>query len=98
MVAKKYFAGMWHIFEMEMWDPKDFNMEVQAFIEIEDNMMGRFQFILVSGEIDGGIVSRPDGDMFEFTWEGNDENDSASGSGWMKIKDNGTGRRRIQVS
>ena len=61
-------------------------MEVQAYIEIKPNNIGDFQFGLVSGDIDGKMVKLADGERFEFTWEGNDECDSASGSGWCNIK------------
>ncbi len=82
------FAGTWHIYEMETWDEDYFNMEVQAYVRIEPNGSGDFQFGLVSGGIDGKIVDYPDGKRFEFTWEGNDECDPASGSGWVRIKEN----------
>ncbi len=29
----------------------------------------------------------PEGKRFEFTWEGNDECDPASGSGWLRMKE-----------
>ena len=48
--------GVWHIIEMEMWDEKYFNMEVQAFIRVGSDGMGDFQFCLVSGVIDGEEV------------------------------------------
>ena len=80
------FAGMWHIYEMEMWDEEYFNMEVQAYIEIGPSNFGSFQFGLVSGDIDGEIVDYPDGKRFEFTWEGNDEMDPVLGTGWLRIK------------
>ncbi|MGB9940495.1 hypothetical protein [Methanosarcina sp.] len=81
------FAGTWHIYEMELWDEDYFNMEVQAYIKIKPANRGCFQFGLVSGEIDGRIVNYADGKRFEFTWEGNDECEPASGSGWIKIKE-----------
>ncbi len=84
------FAGLWHIYEMETWDKDYFNMEVQAYIRIGKNRLGEFQFGLVSGEIDGRIAGHPDGKRFEFTWTGNDECDDASGSGWLRIKDENT--------
>lgn len=80
------FKGKWRIFEMELWDKDFFDMEVKAYIEIKSNMMGDFQFGLVSGGIDGKVVDHPDGKRFEFTWDGNDECDPASGSGWVKLK------------
>jgi len=80
------FAGRWHIFEMEVWDEDYFNMVTQAYIDIKSNSSGTFQFGLVEGGIDGKVVNYPDGKRFEFTWEGNDENDPASGSGWVRLK------------
>lgn len=59
------FEGKWHIYEMELWDEDYFNMEVQAFIEINKNDTGHFQFGLVSGYIDGESVGS---DKLEFTW------------------------------
>jgi hypothetical protein len=81
------FTGTWHIFEMEQWDEDYFNMEVQAYLEIETDNSGGFQFGLVNGEIVGRIVDYSDGKTFEFTWEGNDECDPASGSGWLRMKE-----------
>ena len=81
------FTGTWHIYEMKAWDEDYFNMEVQAYIRIDSNNLGDFQFGLVSGWIDGKLVDYADGERFEFTWEGNDECDPACGSGWIRIKE-----------
>ena len=81
------FTGVWYIYEMEMWDEDYFNMEVQAYIKIKSNNCGDFQFGLVSGDIGGKIVSYPDGNRFEFTFEGEDECDPVSGFGWIKQKE-----------
>ena len=43
------FDGVWHIKEMENWDEDYFNMEVQAYIEIDERGSGDFQFGLVTG-------------------------------------------------
>ena len=80
------FLGKWRIIEMEMWDEDYFNMEVEAYIKIEENGLGEFQFGLVHGFIDGKIVKYNDGNKFEFSWQGNDEMDEASGSGWIKFR------------
>ncbi len=80
------FAGLWHIYEMSEWDKDYFNMEVQAYIKIEKSGSGEFQFGLVFGSMDRRIVNHPDGKRFEFTWNGNDECDEASGSGWLSLK------------
>lgn len=88
------FSGTWHIYEMELWDEDYFNMEVQAYIEVGSKGQGEFQFGLVSGQIDGEIVKDGEAERFEFTWEGNDECDPASGSGWLRLqgKNDLTGR------
>src|SRR3972149_10248629 len=80
------FIGTWHIYEMEMWDEDYFNMEVQAYIKIVSNNKGNFQFGLVTGKIDGEVVSDANEKRFEFIREGNDECDPAIGSGWVRIK------------
>lgn len=81
------FVGIWHICEMDGWDAGYFNMEVQAYIEIEPNGLGTFQFGLVSGQLDGKVVPYGRSKRFEFTWDGSDEMDAANGSGWVQLKD-----------
>lgn len=78
------YEGIWHILEMDLWDEDYFNMEVQAFFRIGTNGIGDFQFGLVSGGLDGEVVKLGNLERFEFTWEGQDENDPAFGSGWLK--------------
>ena len=86
------FTGKWQIYEMEVWDEDYFNMEVQAYIEINENDTGNFQFGLVSGDMDCESV----GEKLEFTWDGNDECDEAQGSGWIKFKDENTLKGKIK--
>jgi len=78
--------GRWNIQEMENWDEEYFNMEEQAFILIEENKNGKFLFGLVNGYFHGDIYSINDIKRFEFTWEGNDEMDEASGFGWITLE------------
>jgi hypothetical protein len=80
------YSGVWHIYEMEMWDEDYFNMEVQAYIKVGPKGLGEFQFGLVSGYIDGETVKDGTDERFEFTWEGNDECDAALGNGWLRLK------------
>ena len=78
------FVGTWHISEMEMWDADYMHMERQAYIEIAPGDLGTFQFGLVWGELHGYVEEEGAAQRFAFTWEGNDEMDPASGSGWMR--------------
>lgn len=81
------FVGVWHIYEMEMWDEDYFNMEVQAYIKINPNNIGDFQFGLVSCGLHGKSVDYADQKRFEFTFEGNDECEPTNGSGWIMLKE-----------
>ncbi len=91
------FAGTWHIYEMDQWDEEYFNMEVQAFITINETGTGEFQFGLVSGQLDGEIVQEAANERFEFTWDGSDESDLASGGGWLMLKDKNTLQGNIDL-
>ena len=80
------FVGTWHIDEMSEWDADYFNMDVRAFLEIQPNISGEFQFGLVSGNIDGYIENIRGKERLSFSWEGCDEMDEASGSGWLELE------------
>jgi hypothetical protein len=90
------FAGRWLITEMSDFDEDYLNMEVQAYVELDESGSGDFQFGLVSGQIDGEIVKNMSGEKIEFTWDGNDEMDDAAGSGWLKLKDKNTLEGKIK--
>ncbi len=83
--ANHAFIGRWQIYEMSEWDEDYFNMETQAYIEIQADNSGDFQFGLVSGDLDGYIEKPGEKERFTFTWEGQDEMDEASGSGWLEL-------------
>lgn len=85
--ADHFFIGLWHITEMEQWDEDYFNMEVQAYIQIEASNQGNFQFGLVTGNLNGKLkTSKSTGkECFTFTWEGCDEMDEVSGSGSLEL-------------
>jgi hypothetical protein len=78
-------VGLWHIYEMDMWDEDYFNMETQAYIEITPQNGGDFQFGLVTGSIDGELEDNNGKERFAFTWDGAAEMDEASGSGWLQF-------------
>ncbi|MEJ2620793.1 MAG: hypothetical protein P8163_11140 [Candidatus Thiodiazotropha sp.] len=84
----KPFAGKWRIVEMEAWDQDYVDLEVPGFIRIGSDGTGRFQFGLVSGDIDGRVEQFGNVARFDFSWSGQDENDSMSGRGWAVIENN----------
>ena len=95
--AARGFSGTWHIYEMETWDEDYFNMEVQAYIKINPSGSGEFQFGLVFGQLYGEIDKYGDDEKFEFTWDGNDECDPASGSGWLRLRDENIIEGKINI-
>jgi len=90
-------AGRWRITEMEMWDSDYFNMEVDAFIEFGSDGTGTFQFGLVRGWMDCRLTHRDDKPAVEWSWEGNDESDPATGRGWVILEGNRTITGRIFI-
>lgn len=76
------FKGTWEIQEMETWDEDYFNMEIQAYITIKADQSGQFQFGLVRGYFSSGKIENG---RLIFEWEGSDEMDEASGSGWIQL-------------
>ena len=97
MELKNKLAGKWRITSMSGWDKEYFDEEVPAYIQIDKNLMGEFQFGYVKGQIDGGIVKRQNQEFFEFTWEGSGECDPASGSGWIMLKDESNADGEIKI-
>jgi hypothetical protein len=93
MMAKKKpkpkspFLGRWHIVSMSNWDGDYINEEVRAFIEFEPGQRGDFQFGYVRGGIDYRDVLRDGRPAAEFSWDGNDEMDPATGRGWAVLDD-----------
>jgi len=86
-MSKNNYSGTWFIQEMEMWDADYFNMVIQAFIKIDKDHSGSFQFGLVTGYFNAKVYQYGNSyKRLEFLWQGSDENDAAFGFGWIKIK------------
>ena len=79
------YEGVWHIMEMDVWDNEYMNMEVQAYIEINNDGTGEFQFGLVKAYMNYKLRNREDKNVMEFRFSGSDELDSISGIGWLKL-------------
>jgi hypothetical protein len=81
---------------MEVWSPKAFDLLGPAFIEF-DRQGGRFRFIAVEGWMSCRHLVRGGRPYVEFTWDGNDECDRASGRGWAKLRTDGFLSGRIFI-
>lgn len=89
MGDNKWFAGRWHINRMEKWSTDAINLVGQAFIEFDEDDMGRFRFIAVTGFTDCRYSNRDEQPCVEFSWQGHDERDETCGRGWAKISTDG---------
>lgn len=96
MKQMKLFVGKWRIVEMEVWDQEYVDMEMPGYFLIGPNGIGRFQFGLVSGDIDGRVEQCANTPRFEFSWSGQEENDPVCGRGWVVIE-NGELNGRIYL-
>ncbi len=80
------FTGTWMIEEMEMWDKGFIDMDVPGYLRFNKDNTGDFQFGLVRGFMDFQVEGAKGKERIEFTWEGSDEMDPASGRGWASIE------------
>jgi hypothetical protein len=71
---------------MEMWDRDLIDAEVQGYIQFNEHEMGLFQFGYVRGSMDCRFSKKDEKDFVEFSWEGNDEMDPASGRGFATVE------------
>ena len=82
--------GRWRIVEMELWDEDAIGLLGPAFIEIGPRNDGSFRFIAVEGWMDLRRVERDGVPGIDFSWDGNDEGDPASGRGLAVQFDDGS--------
>jgi hypothetical protein len=78
--------GKWRIIEMGLWDKGYLDMVEPAYILFKADGLGEFKFGCAGADLDCTLYA----DAVEFTWEGHDEMDPASGDGWAEIEDKGT--------
>jgi hypothetical protein len=82
--------GRWQIEEMDLWDRDALDLVGPAFIEFRPDQTGRFGFIAVEGWMDCREAAIDDRPGLEFSWDGNDECDPASGRGWAALQPDGS--------
>ena len=83
-------GGTRRISEMELWDQEPVELMGPAFIEFGHDGTGRFRFIAAGGWMDCRSCHRDGRAAIEFSWEGQDDCDPASGHGWAALDKAGT--------
>jgi len=84
------FTGTFKITHMDEWDQDFVDEEVPAFIRFDPDGQGAFHFGYVHGDMAVEFTERDGKPAAEWSWEGNDEMDPASGRGWVVLQDDGT--------
>lgn len=82
---KSSFVGRWRIVEMEQWDQDFVDLVSPGYITFTRSGRGELHF----GAVDVSLDSRVDatGNRVGFSFEGFDEGDEVSGSGWAELND-----------
>jgi len=81
----KAFAGRWRIVEMDNWDNDFLDLVEEAHITFHSAADGEIVFGALKSFLDVRYGARDGSASAEFSWEGFDENDPASGRGWVTI-------------
>ena len=81
--------GIYEITHMDQWAQDFVDIEVPGFIRIDPHGQGEFQFGYVHGEMTVMFTERNGKTAAEWTWQGNDEMDPASGRGWSVLQAEG---------
>jgi hypothetical protein len=79
------FSGRWRITSFDQLDQEFVDAEVEEFFDFGPDNFGSFQFSCVQGEIDYRSGIRDGRTSVEFSWEGHDEMDPATGRGWAVL-------------
>ncbi len=80
--------GKWRVIKSPGYD-----MATPGSYILFDEEGGEFALDCLTGSIHGSS----DGNAVEFTWDGNDEMDKASGDGWAQLQTNGTLQGEISL-
>ena len=80
---------------MDLWRQKEVDLAAPGFFEFDRGHGGSFGFIAVQGCVDWRDTCRDGRPGAEFSWEGFDEGDPASGRGWVVIEGDGSLRGHI---
>ncbi|MER9191475.1 hypothetical protein [Mesorhizobium australicum] len=76
------FAGRWRIAEMDVWDNDFLDLVEESHLTFKGSADGEIAFGALKGFLNVRYGTRDGSACAEFSWEGHDEKDPASGRGW----------------
>ena len=80
---KDLFAGRWRIVEMEQWDQEFVDLLSPGHITFTRDGRGELHFGAVDVSLDSRVGAA--GNRVDFAFEGFDEGDEVSGTGWAEL-------------
>jgi hypothetical protein len=96
-MPKNKFTGRWRIDWMEVWGLEAMDLLGPVFIHFDDEGFGDFRFITVTGHMHCDYQEKDGKPGVEFSWEGNDEMDPATGRGWATLESDGGLKGRMHI-
>ncbi|MHB8245613.1 MAG: hypothetical protein ACYDGN_09720 [Acidimicrobiales bacterium] len=93
--ASTALVGRWRIVEMDLWAQEDVDLVARGFIDFERDHMGGLGFIAVQGGLDWRDAPRDGRPGVEFSWDGFNEGDPATGHGCAVVEEDGSLRGHI---
>ena len=85
MVNIDRLVGKWRIIRTESWDRRHLDLCGPAYLTIDANGRGEMAFGALEASIDCGFT--PNG--IDFDWNGGEEGDQVSGTGWADLREDG---------
>ena len=85
MVARPDLVGRWRITESEAWPRDHLDLCGPAFLLNDDDGTGEMAFGALTASVDGRFTASG----IDFEWNGADEGDQVSGTGWADLRDDG---------
>ncbi|MBI4520937.1 MAG: hypothetical protein HY701_08865 [Gemmatimonadetes bacterium] len=80
-----------------MWDLDALDLIEPAHLTFGPRGLGELRLIAIGAEIDYRVSDRDGMAFVEFSWEGYDESDPASGRGWAQLEAGGALKGRLFI-
>ena len=77
--------GQWRIVETGAWPHDHLDLCGPAFLRIDADGTGEMAFGALTAAVDAGFTANG----VDFNWNGADEGDQVTGSGWADLRDDG---------
>jgi hypothetical protein len=80
------FLGHWRITEMEVWEQDVVDLKGPGYFQFDKDNLGSFQFGTTQGQLDCRLETVNAEARIEFSWNGQDYRELATGRGWAVVR------------